>query len=75
MFELVRLYVGAEFDFDVQPVLKASEIPRCQLVKDASRVNQKTPRLGRNFWLGTRPATQDFEAHSSQPLLRSMNPI
>jgi type VI secretion system protein ImpH len=54
--DLVRLYVGQEFDFDVQPVLMAAEIPQCRL-GDSSR----RPRLGRDFWMRSTAATEDFK--------------
>ncbi len=46
VFDLVRLYVGAQFDFDVQPAVKAEEVPNVQLG------NPRTARLGWNTWLG-----------------------
>jgi type VI secretion system protein ImpH len=45
--DLVRLYVGPEFDFDVQPVLLAREVPWCELTDDPAR----GPRLGWNTWV------------------------
>jgi len=52
---LVRLYVGATFDFDVQPVLEGKEVPWCQFgAKGAS-----APRLGWNTWLRNRAFTRD----------------
>lgn len=47
---LVRLYVGATFDFDVQPVLIGSEVPWCQLGAKGARA----PRLGWTTWLRNR---------------------
>jgi len=44
---LVRLYVGATFDFDVQPVLKGPDVPWCQMGAKGARA----PRLGWNTWL------------------------
>ena len=53
--QLTRLYVGPEFDFEVQPVLKTDEIPICQLVCDDRGDNPDgdtfVPRLGWNTWL------------------------
>ncbi len=48
--EIVRLFIGAEFDFDVQLVLEASEVPPCQLAEAPT----DGLRLGWNAWL---PAT------------------
>ena len=45
--EMVRHYVGGEFDFDVQPVLLKDEVPRCQLGADGS----DPARLGWNTWI------------------------
>jgi type VI secretion system protein ImpH len=44
---LVRLYVGATFDFDIQPVLEGPEVPWCQLGEGGPRA----PRLGWNTWI------------------------
>jgi type VI secretion system protein ImpH len=43
---LVRLYAGAEFDFDVQLVLLGDEVPACHLADEGIG-----PRLGWNTWL------------------------
>jgi type VI secretion system protein ImpH len=53
--ELVRLFVDAEFDFDVQLVLKAEEVPDCRLASDPAG----GARLGRFAWLKTRPLPRD----------------
>jgi type VI secretion system protein ImpH len=45
--QLVRLYVGMQFDFDVQPVLHRDEIPPSRLGGDKSLAS----RLGLNTWL------------------------
>jgi type VI secretion system protein ImpH len=47
---LVRLFVGATFDFDVQPVLEGPEVPWCQFGAKGA----KSPRLGWNTWLRNR---------------------
>jgi type VI secretion system protein ImpH len=46
--KLVRLYVGLEFDFDVQLVLRAEEIPQASLAAAGSLGSH----LGWNAWLG-----------------------
>jgi type VI secretion system protein ImpH len=56
MWQMARMYVGAELDFDVQPVLKAAEVPLCQLGKDGER-----PRLGWNTWVHARPLRRDVD--------------
>jgi type VI secretion system protein ImpH len=48
---LVRLYAGATFDFDVQPVLEGSEVPWCKFGETGPRA----PRLGWNTWLRNKP--------------------
>lgn len=47
--QLVRLYVGAEFDFDVQLVLLGSEVPDCSIQE--VREEDLGVRLGWNTWL------------------------
>jgi type VI secretion system protein ImpH len=47
---MIRLYVGPEFDFEVQIVLRGSEVPECEL-KEGDR-ETLGPRLGWNTWLG-----------------------
>lgn len=48
--QFTRLLVGPEFAFDIQPVLRGNEVPRCELGIE------KTPvpgMLGRNIWLSS----------------------
>jgi type VI secretion system protein ImpH len=49
--QLVRIYVGPEFDFDVQLVLLAEEVP-------VTRVGHDGSQLGWNSWIRTRPFAQ-----------------
>jgi len=53
--DLARLLAGMEFDFDVQLVLKAEEVPACRLTTSGD----DQPRLGWTTWLKTREFTQD----------------
>ncbi|MHB1559464.1 MAG: type VI secretion system baseplate subunit TssG, partial [Isosphaeraceae bacterium] len=53
---LVRLYADPGLNFDVQLVLKADEVPACQLNRGPIGT-----RLGWNTWLLTRAATRDAE--------------
>jgi type VI secretion system protein ImpH len=54
--ELVRTFAGPEFDFDVQPVLKAGELPNTRI----GSVMDVKPRLGWNVWLKSREMPIDF---------------
>jgi type VI secretion system protein ImpH len=53
--QMTRTYVGPEFDFDVQLVLKAAEVPWCHLGGDPAN----GARLGWNTWVRYRKFTQD----------------
>jgi type VI secretion system protein ImpH len=55
--QFTRYVVGQEFDFDVQLILKAAEVPRCQLGDRSERA----PRLGWTTWLKTKEFTKDAE--------------
>jgi type VI secretion system protein ImpH len=52
---LTRLYVGQQFDFDVQLVLLAAEVPACRLSNDPTRC----VRLGWDTWLFSRGFDED----------------
>jgi type VI secretion system protein ImpH len=54
---LTRLYLGPDFDFDVQLVLRAADVPACQLAQSEGL----GPRLGWNTWLCSQPVTRDAE--------------
>lgn len=49
--QLVRSYVGVEYDFDVQLVLRKEEVPQCRL----GGPPQDGSRLGWNTWLHGQP--------------------
>lgn len=51
--QMVRLYVGPEFDFEVQLVLLGSEVPECQLKGGTG--SALGPCLGWNTWLKVGP--------------------
>lgn len=53
--DLTRFLAGQELDFDVQPVLKAEEVPACRVASDA----EAPPMLGWTTWLKTRDLTED----------------
>jgi type VI secretion system protein ImpH len=54
LVHLVRLYAGPEFDFDVQLVLKAEDVPACRLGEGGSR-------LGWDTWVRTAPFPRDAD--------------
>ncbi|HEY8504830.1 MAG TPA: type VI secretion system baseplate subunit TssG [Gemmataceae bacterium] len=53
--KLVRYFVGPELDFDVQLVLRADQVPECQIGESEGL----GARLGWNTWLGSLPRTAD----------------
>jgi type VI secretion system protein ImpH len=55
--QFARYIVGQEFDFDVQLILKADEVPATQLGAKGVRA----PRLGWTTWLKTKEFTKDAE--------------
>ena len=55
--QMARLFVDAEFAFDVQLVLKADEVPDCRL----SSAPGAGARLGRYAWLRSRPLARDVD--------------
>ena len=67
LVELTRFFVGEEFSFDVQPVLRADQVPWCELGTNPSA------RLGWGMWLKTQP----FDTDTSQPVFaaRSATPV
>lgn len=57
LVQFARFVAGQEFDFDVQLILKAPEVPRCQL----GARGERAPRLGWSTWLKTKEFTHDAE--------------
>ena len=51
--QMVRSYAGPQFDFDVQPVLQAAEVPWCRLGGGGTGVTPvaHAARLGWNTWI------------------------
>jgi type VI secretion system protein ImpH len=45
--QITRTYVGPGLDFDVQPLLKVEEVPRCRFTSDP----EQGPYLGWNTWM------------------------
>jgi type VI secretion system protein ImpH len=65
LMDLIRFFVRGELDFDVQLVLKAEEVPWCQLSKDPRAATQ----LGRTSWLRTREFIRDADDSVARPPL------
>ena len=55
--QMIRAYGGPQFDFDVQPVLKAAEAPWCQLGGDGA----SPARLGWNTWVRCKEFVNDVD--------------
>jgi type VI secretion system protein ImpH len=55
--QLARLFAGSEFDFDIQLVLAADEVPAAQLVDGTGA----GPRLGWTVWLISAPPEADAD--------------
>ncbi|MFZ0061231.1 MAG: type VI secretion system baseplate subunit TssG, partial [Pyrinomonadaceae bacterium] len=55
--QLARLFAGSEFDFDIQLVLAADEVPAAQLVEGTGA----GPRLGWTVWLISAPPQADAD--------------
>jgi len=55
--QMVRLFVDVEFEFDIQLVLKAEDVPACRLSSGAGQ----GARLGRYAWLRSRPMEKDVD--------------
>jgi type VI secretion system protein ImpH len=54
---LTRLYIGPQLDYDVQLVLRAPDVPMCQL----GGAGEDGPRLGWNTWIHNQPFAQDAD--------------
>jgi type VI secretion system protein ImpH len=57
LVQLVDFVVDKEYQFDVQPLLEAAEVPPCRL----GEAGERAPRLGWSTWLKTREFTHDAE--------------
>ena len=55
--QLVRAYVGADFDFDAQLVLRKAEVPRCRLAAGG----EGGSRLGWDMWLYNEAPDRDVD--------------
>lgn len=55
--QIVRLFVGPEFDFDIQLTLRREEVPPTRLAAD----DEIGPRLGWNTWLCNSAPAEDAE--------------
>jgi type VI secretion system protein ImpH len=66
LVQMTRLYVDAPLIFDIQLVLRAPDVPACELVS----LSGAGSRLGRDSWVKSQPTTADaddpiFEAGSA----------
>ncbi len=59
--QITRSYAGAVWDFDVQPVLKAAEVPWCQLGGGPAAPGGPPARLGWNTWIRSRALDRDVD--------------
>lgn len=57
LVQFARFFVGQEFDFEVQLILRAAEVPWCRL----GGMGESAPRLGWSTWLKTGEFTRDAE--------------
>jgi len=55
LVQITRFLIGQELDFDVRPILKAEEVPYCELKEDI----ECPPHLGWTTWLKCEEFTQD----------------
>lgn len=65
ILHLVRAYAGSEFDFDVQPVLAATEVPQFHLNSNSAAPS----RLGWNAWLSSTGFMNEFEEVTFESVL------
>jgi type VI secretion system protein ImpH len=56
LYHLVRTFVGPDLEFDVQPVLKAEEVPPLKLTSDGGQA-----LLGWTAWTRASPMETDFD--------------
>jgi len=56
LVQMVRMFAGMEFDFDVHLILLASHVPACQLRSEGQQAS-----LGWSSWLKTREFIRDSE--------------
>ncbi|MCC6126406.1 MAG: type VI secretion system baseplate subunit TssG [Pirellulales bacterium] len=55
--QMIRSYAGPQFEFDVQPVLKAAEVPWCRLGGEGA----SPARLGWNTWIRCNEFEEDAD--------------
>jgi len=59
--QFTRMMAGAQFDFELQPVLLAAEVPGCCLGDGPTDGQARGHRLGWNTWLKSQPVGNDFD--------------
>jgi type VI secretion system protein ImpH len=57
LVQFVRVFAGQEFDFDVQLILSAPEVPWCRL----GGMGKRAPQLGWSAWLKTQEFARNAE--------------
>jgi type VI secretion system protein ImpH len=57
VLQFTHSYIGAEFTFDLQPVLKPAEVPRLRL----GAKGVAAPHLGWNTWVTSRPVQREAD--------------
>ena len=57
LVDLSRFFAGQEYDFEVQLIIKAAEVPWCRL----GETGEGAPRLGWSSWLKTGEFTHDAD--------------
>ncbi len=66
LVQLARLYLGPDFDFDVQLVLRKEDVPECEVAPSGSG-----SRLGWDSWLSSEPRSQD----AADPVFESVEVV
>ena len=68
--EIIKYMLGVEFDFEIQLILKAEDVPVARLGDDAN-----APRLGVDFWMNSRPVTHDVDDVLFRPTIQPQGEI
>ncbi len=66
---VLRLAVGVEFDFEVQLILDAADVPATRLGGDPADAGGRPAQLGRTSWLRLDEFEHDAEGAVFEPAL------